>query len=85
MALSPKDLENSQVWLKEVNELEALIDEHLEEYYSGKGYPIPTLTVEAPRAIVQEKIVQLYKAAGWEVKFVPTDDAAQLCVVIAQK
>lgn len=85
MALSPKDLEDSQVWLKEANELEATIDSHLQEYYPGKGYQIPALNIDKPRAIVQKKIEQVYLNAGWILKFVPADDASQTYVFITEK
>lgn len=85
MALSPKDLEDSQVWLKEANELESTIDAHLQEYYPGKGYQIPALSIETPRALVQKKIEQIYSKVGWIVKFVPADDSSQTYVFITEK
>lgn len=84
MALTPKELLDSQVYLKEANGLEAQIDAHLQQYFSGRFSPIPLLTVDNPREIVKEKIREIYNAAGWKIDFQITDDPSQIAIHISQ-
>lgn len=85
MALTPTELLDSQVYLQEENALEAQIDAHLQQYFSGKFSPIPLLIVDNPREIVKDKIREVYDKAGWKIGFQVIDDPSQIAIHIEQK
>lgn len=85
MVLTVTELLNSQSILKEANQLEAQIDEHLQTYFSEEFDEIPLLIVDKQREIVKEKIIKMYENAGWNINFIQTEDPSQVGISIKQQ
>lgn len=66
MAVKPEDLVKitRPEYVKAIQELEKLIDDHLYEHYSYQGCQMPGIEIDVPKEIVKNEIIEKYSSIG---------------------